>query len=402
MKRQTLKKMLCAFFAVCAASMACALSACRPMRFPEEDLEPTEFGGPDGLWLYRDNTRSRTDGSEKSDILDSVELGGTVYGADEYTITDINYVVETHEIFYTMRAAEHTHIYCYDYEQKTGEHVYTFPEEVDGVKAYFSDTYAYVRGEHVGALFTLDGEFVTDGFYGALLGDILYYIDNYGVLSWYRDGATLCSDAADYKERYLHRFGNHLYFLEYKKAYCVDLETGESTWLAPLDSDKDLYYGDLHYTGDALYAVLQYQGRINGEYGHWYYLYRLRGADVKLVYEFGSGQYDNGVVLSYADDDRLYFHVGNDGYAGEIVCYDMKKETVSRVERAPSYPEPNNKKRVGKYAFYVDEIKYSVEGGLLGIEYRTRYYLKRDCDGKSDYMQCSDTDKKFFDDICEF
>ena len=47
-------------------------------------------------------------------------------------------------------------------------------------------------------------------------------------------------------------------------------------------------------------------------------------------------------------------------------------------------------------------MKYSVEGGLLGIEYRTRYYLNRECAGNTEYLQYSDTDKKFFDDICEF
>ena len=46
-------------------------------------------------------------------------------------------------------------------------------------------------------------------------------------------------------------------------------------------------------------------------------------------------------------------------------------------------------------------MKYSVEGGLLGIEYRTRYYLKRECAGRNVYRQHGDADEKFFDDTCE-
>ncbi len=396
---KTLKKAACgALAALGVFASVCAMTACeKPGPFT-----PKETGKPDGLWLYCGNSRSRTDGSEKSDILGSVEFGGTVYGADEYAITDINYVVETNEIFYTLRAAERTHVYCYDYKEKTGEIKYTFPDGVDGVKSYFSDTYAYLRGEHVGALFTIDGQFVTDGFYGTLLGDMLYNIDDYGTLTWYRNGEILSSDAARYDERDMHRFNKYLYFFDSKRSYFVDLETGASTWLASLDSDKDLNYGDMHFTGDTLFAVVQYQGKLDGEYGHWYYLYRLSGADVDLVYEFGSAQYYDGVVIKYADGDRMFFHVGDNGYGGRYLCFDIESGIMSDVEKVPTYPERDNKKRVGKYAFYVDELKYAVEGGLLGIEYRTRYYLRRECAGKTDYRQYSDTDKKFFDDICEF
>ncbi len=200
----------------------------------------------------------------------------------------------------------------------------------------------------------------------------------------------------------MHRFNKYLYFFDSKRSYFVDLETGASTWLASLDSDKDLNYGDMHFTGDTLFAVVQYQGKLDGGYGHWYYLYRLSGADVDLVYEFGSAQYYDGVVIKYADGDRMFFHVGDNGYGGRSLCFDIESGIMSDVEKVPTYPERDNKKRVGKYAFYVDAMKYSVEGGLLGIEYRTRYYLKRESGDHTEYLQYSDTDKKFFDDICEF
>ena len=95
-------------------------------------------------------------------------------------------------------------------------------------------------------------------------------------------------------------------------------------------------------------------------------------------------------------------HVGNDGYDGQLLCYNIASGIMSEVSEVPSYPERDSKKRVGKYAFYVDGMKYAVEGGLLGIEYRTRYYLKRESGDHTEYLQYSDTDKKFFDDICEF
>lgn len=192
---KTLKKAACgALAALGVFASVCAMTACEK---PQSDgpFTPTDPVTPDGLWLYYGNSRSRTDGSEKADILTTVEINGSEFGADEYEIIEINYAVDTHEIFYSLRAADATYVYCYDYKEKTGEIKYSFPSDVKGVKTYFSDTYAYVRSENIGALFTLDGQFVTDDFYGTLLGDAVYRIDSDG-FSWYRDGRCSASRAA--------------------------------------------------------------------------------------------------------------------------------------------------------------------------------------------------------------
>lgn len=397
---KTLKKAACgALAALGVFASVCAMTACEK---PQSDgpFTPTDPVAPDGLWLYYGNSRSRTDGSENADILTTVEINGSEFGADEYEIIEINYAVDTHEIFYSLRAADATYVYCYDYKEKTGEIKYSFPSDVKGVKTYFSDTYAYVRSENIGALFTLDGQFVTDDFYGTLLGDAVYRIDSDG-FTWYRDGAVFCV-AGGYNDQRMFRFDNGVYFLDEQRSYFIDLETGASSWLAPLDSDNYLYYGDMHYTDNTLYVVVHFQGKLDGKHGRWHYLYKLNGADAELVYEFGDAQFDQGVLIRFADAERLYFHVGNDGYDGQLLCYNIASGIMSEVSEVPSYPERDSKKRVGKYAFYVDGMKYAVEGGLLGIEYRTRYYLKRESGDHTEYLQYSDTDKKFFDDICEF
>ena len=47
----------------------------------ESEVIPDSLGAPEGLWLYKGNLRSRTDGTEEEALLTSLSVGETEYGA---------------------------------------------------------------------------------------------------------------------------------------------------------------------------------------------------------------------------------------------------------------------------------------------------------------------------------
>ena len=67
------------------------------------EVIPASLGEEEGLWLYKGNTRPRTDGTEEETLLTSVTVGETEYGEEDYKIIRYKYVSGTFEIFYILQ-----------------------------------------------------------------------------------------------------------------------------------------------------------------------------------------------------------------------------------------------------------------------------------------------------------
>ena len=67
------------------------LSGCK-LFTKRDDVIPKKLGVQEGLWLYHNNTRSRTDGTEKHTILKTVEYAEKSYGTDSFKIHKLIYL----------------------------------------------------------------------------------------------------------------------------------------------------------------------------------------------------------------------------------------------------------------------------------------------------------------------
>ena len=68
------------------------LAACAVEPRSEIDVIPDTLGTSEGLWLYKGNMRSRTDGMEEEKLLTSLTVGEEEYGAEDFTVVSYKYV----------------------------------------------------------------------------------------------------------------------------------------------------------------------------------------------------------------------------------------------------------------------------------------------------------------------
>ncbi len=385
----------------------------------EEDVIPTKLGKAEGYWLYRENTRMRTDGSEAEPILTSVEIGETTYASEEFTVTDAAYIRDTFEIFFVIGLNESQYVYHYNYLTKTSACLYALPAGED-YRVSTTNMLAYVSDEETrfGVLFSRSAQLLYEDFYGELDGDILMNFN--GGFQWIKNGELHAVEGkfnkvgGDFNKRDYIKNGNFVYFFTTQRLTAIDLTTGKSTTVLEMHADSGRVDIENTYSdGDNLYLLTKHA---IGDNEQVYRAYRINGASVEQLFDFGNNHHPHGVVMT-VDGTRLYFQQKlRVDLFNKYYSYNMQTGEKKRIRRSEcngvgisKYISELQKQKatvtVGDYSYYVTSIDYCDEPDMFGSHYtKTCYYLMRKSGGREEVMQysLSENGGYFFDDIREF
>ena len=380
------------------------------------DFVPETFGAPEGLYLYKGNIRSFTDGSEPTEILSEITLGERTYGPDEFEIISLAYITETHEIFYLVSVDQQYSLWHVNYKSKVSELLYEFPKgERANLKA--DDYYVLAQSSTVGVLFDKNAEMISDAYLGfALEKDVVYKIDN-GIFEFWKDGKTAeVKILLQPKNDIIFYLGDYFYIFGEEKAVSVSLTSGKTVYLdmveysvSPPQHGFPAYGFDVsRVMDDALFFVL---------YGNYNTLWKAENGSFEILHTYSDEncikhKFDNRIYkranLEFNDYGKgiLNFRYSCSWYKGGVeewydyhdFYYNAKNGKVRRGRKSVPKSKPEAL-TVGGYKFYISE-RHSLTGRY--------YYLNREKNGKKEivqYMYKSEdgsAPEPFYDDICEF
>jgi DNA (cytosine-5)-methyltransferase 1 len=119
--------MLTAVFCFCGVLAGCA-------RKTIADLIPEKLGEAEGLYVYYDNYRSLTDGTQRETLLDEIVLDGNIYPEAQFSIQSLKYVTTEKEIFYAVKIPGNEkdtyHLWHYNYDSKESGLIYSFENTI--------------------------------------------------------------------------------------------------------------------------------------------------------------------------------------------------------------------------------------------------------------------------------
>ena len=384
-----------------------------------EDYVPETLGAPEGLYLYKGNSRSFTDGSEPADILTEITLGETVYGSDDFEINSAAYMTETHEIFYTVSVDEKCLVWHVNYKTKVSEFLYEFPE---GERAYLESNNYYVlaQSNSTGILFDKNTEIISDACADFTLSqDVLYKIDDTTFEFW-KDGKTTKVDIR-FQPRYygIFHLGNYFYMFGEEKAVSVSLDSGKTVFFDLTENAKGTVHGlyRTYVLDNALFFVLNgnYNTLWKAENGTFEILHTYSDENCSTHKNDGMRYDETYVVIKDYGQGILNFSYsccwlrgGESWYHEHRFYYDAASGEVKNGEKSIPKSEPESLTVAG-YRFYISKRYYGhpLWGSFAG-ETGYYYYLNREKAGKKEIMQykyVSSSDNvtvKFYDDICEF
>ena len=394
-------------------------AACSVKPRSEKNVIPDVLGDSEGLWLYKGNKRSRTNGTEEEKLLTSLTVGDEVYGEEDFKIISYMYVKDTCEIFYVVQIDTDCRLCHYNYMTKESSDLYDLPD-TSTPENYFievSDSLVYVAKR---VIFSHNAELMGEYSYGTLDGNIVYHFAGKKFEYVMNGEKHLVELSASFASSEYHRYGNYVYLLD-DVGCAINLDTAECTTLSVFGTSRDRYrqIDDFYYTDGSLFVLSHCYPK--SSYGfleeRLYQLIRITGASASVAYDFGNAIY--GVTMS-VDGSTLYFVKGGKRrIQNEYYAYDGKTETMKRVsaktvkkgkttadlEKAEKKNDNDKKLSVGDYTFYVNSTGYDNVSDAFGSHYsKTCYYLMRQYGDKKEVMQYSLNKNRgyFFDDICEF
>ena len=397
MKRKTILKILTVMLAFC---MSVIFVGCgRTEGKTIEDYIPETLGAPEGLYLYYDNYRCLTDGTQTERLLNDITVDGVTYTADEYSISDTVYLTEKKEIFYsikTQKDGEEEKFFLWHYNYDTKESGLLRVSE-NSIFLYGSEKYVFARmtTEHV--LYDGDLNLVLDGLSGYQLKDDVAYKTNEKSFEWWKDGRFFCSSISGDKTVIN---GKYAYLLGDTFVYAIDLDTGEY-WKT--DFEKGEYFfdslensGRTVETGDTTYFITYTKEtaikKLNEVLKTGCRLWSLQGLKAEKIYTFPkkyevSFSYEsNAEYLDFIMLKKTWIWYGFDTEPlriwGWMACYDLQNNELDKyLLFKPDYLSNVVKTlRVGEYEFYVD---YETYGVIMPEDF---YYLHRVKDGKDEIM----------------
>ena len=393
----------------------------------EADVIPESLGTAEGLWLYRGNTRSLSDGTGEETLLTSVTVEETEYGEEDFEIITYKYLRDTYEIFYIISVDGQYRVYHYNYLTKASsdlcaltpaERAYNYQIEVSS-----SLVFIYNTGTDYGVILSRTAQLLCENFFrGTLDGNIVYYISGSN-FTYFKDGALHeVPLAASYPSSSYHRNGNYVYLFG-ASACGINLETEKCFPISAInDIGSEVHYADLYCKGGDYYVMtINYIRRDDDDTEHSTRLFHVSGETSKLIYEFGNAPYGMRMGI---DGDLIYLtQYGPRDWQAKYFVYNTNTEEIKRVSKKKGGKgktpeelrkqeeakkrEDNSKSElsVGEYTFYVTSLGYDDEPGMFGRVYtKTCYYLMREYGGVSVVMQYSLNENRghFYDDIREF
>ena len=386
-----------ALSAILALGTLFGLTACRDM----EDCIPETLGQAEGLYLYYNNYRSLTDGTQTETLLSEITVDGVTYTREEFTIDCLEYVTATKEIVYSLlyTTEEGEEKYCiwhYNYDTKESGLVM---HSTSHAYITVSDSYVFIKfGSGYfpqGVLLDSHLNIIEDSFQGIYIlhGDCLYKEPyyNYGKFTWWKDGNfyEIETQKKEISSSEYYITGDYAYVFYDNILYLINLNTGESkTHTFPEGEILKEWHG-FYQNGDTLYCITTSQIT---ETDLKYFpletgckLYRMQGEEISLVYEFKKSyqmEFDgcNERYLNFAIEEyhSNFFGDKNEKSHG---YYDLEKNKFVKGKTKKIEQATENFK-IGEYEFYTDSVKY---GALMGHSYC--YYLHRITNGKDEILQ---------------
>ncbi len=453
-----MKKWLAALIAIVTVFVcAFSLSACEE-RPTKEEVTPAVLGGHEGLWLYRGNTRSRTDGSEREMLMKSVTVGDKEYATEDVIIRDLYYATSAHKIFFVLsvtnveneaasdvESAEEHFLYLFDYELKTGKYICPLAAPETDIEIDNKNNKAYVENAAEKFLFDLEGNLLYTthesvpyeqvynyGLCGYSSGVFYSYYRfvhwveveenqfepeyNY-YIEWWEDGKThvLETQSSFYASK-AKVTKTHLYFWADRKITSINLKTETvleydfndinypaADYVRATGSIMEIYYAD-----DSVYVLsLAYLYKNDEDYDNKYYFTKISDEACIVVETVNvAGNYGSEM---HAYDGSLYIRICTNGHGyNKYYRYDMKSGQWNRITKnnyhgadsGENY-STSHKKIVGEYEFYVTSREYGYSGFMWGPEGYC-YYLNREYKGETEIIQYSFENSYFYDDICAF
>lgn len=386
---------------ICLLGCCATLAGCKS----REDCIPEKLGKAEGLYLYYDNYRSLTDGTQTERLLGDITVEGETYTEEEYQIGSLAYMQSEKEIFYcleTQREGEDSQWFLWHYNYDTKKNGWMRTLE-GGAGLYTSDTYLLVKVynnsgyDKAGYLYDGDLNCVAEDLANYNLSDdtACRYTD-YKYL-WWRNGQFFSVEVNGGKitwDNYL-RHGKYAYLFIEDKVYAVDLDTGEYviTYLPQGEKFSDAFDGYGRSVVKDGHAYFITHSTVTQTEYEWdtlktgCALWALNGTGFQRVYEFEK-KYE--VTFSDTSYDEQYINLRlrhvpkllnpNNTMERKEACYGIKTKTMRSGKKATASPRQSF--TVGEYEFYTSWVHY---GALMGGSYC--YYLHRITDGKDEIVQ---------------
>ena len=398
MKRSFKRRMFALILMVCLA-LSCV--GC-----DKEIFIPTEFGEPEGLYLYFGEYRSLTDGTQRERILKEITIDGTAYSNDEIRIFGIKYVTEKKLMYFFVDAdkpGEKSKYAFVKFNYDAKEYEVLKVITADSFSFDYSDCYAYIMchssNDAESVVFDYDGNIVAEDLNDYFLEDnFLYKSDGY-TFSWWFKGKNFSVEVNDKngenKKYDKVKCGDYAYLFTEKTVKTVNLETGENQTKrleenAYVNSAKT-HYGQPITKGDAYY-VITYSEKKEVGYNDYYIgckLWRFKGFESNVIYTFPE-KYDVK-FYEYTDGNYVDLELSyNFGISAEMSAplskywnFDIKNESVTKkFKDIKPTDKAVRRLTVGEYEFYV---LTDIDVGLLASE--RYYYLYRIHNGKEEIVQ---------------
>ena len=413
-----IKRLLLMGLAVLLISYTClGLTGCKPKT--KEDYIPETLGQAEGLYLYYDNYRAFTDGSNTERLLNDITVDGVTYTTDEYYIAQIEYMTNKKEIFYSIETQkpdeeEKYFLWHYNYDTKESGLVHVLEDETS---LSVSEKYVFVNSKNGEILYDGDLSLILDGLSGYSFKDNVLYKQQDSAFYWWKNREFFSLPISGSKTIINEKYA---YLLCYNYVYAIDLHTGEYKQTA-FDSGEYFFDsledgGRTAETGDKTYFITYTKEtelkKENEILKTGCRLWSVQGLKAESIYTFPkkyevSFSYDsNAEYLNFLTREKTWIWLGFNSEPlriwGWSAYYDLQKNKFDTclTYKTENTDKPEKVLRVGEYEFYVD---YKTYGLIMSERF---YYLHRVKDGKDEIMLYALTDSDIgnlnavlFDDI---
>lgn len=367
----------------------------------KEDCIPEKLGQTEGLYLYYNNYRSLTDGTQTETLVSEITVDGVTYTDEQFRIEDVEYVTSQKEIVYSIAyPQEEEWAYCiwhYNYDTKESGLVMkanTF-SNIQSNENYVCITFGYAYTPNV-VLLDMDLQVVEDSFVGMYVFQYDYVYKqpyyNVGKFEWWKDGKfyEIQTPKKQIEGFCTYTTADYAYSFYDNVLYLIDLNTGEyKTHTFPQSEVLKEWHG-IRQIGDKVYCITTSQiTQTDLEYfplETGCKLYCMQGLNISHVYTFKE-EYQ----MEFNSNNERYLNFDIEQFKTYLLkesktekfhgYYDLQenkfiKGKTKEVEKA------NENFKIGEYEFYTSNVKY---GPLMG-NYRC-YYLHRITNGKDEILQ---------------
>lgn len=360
----------------------------------KEDCIPATLGKPEGLYLYYDNYRSLTDGTEEQTLLTQITIDGVIYTQDEFEIDRLEYVTATKEIVYSLSyTKDEEQAYCiYHYNYDTKESGLIIQTSLPATILH-SDTHVYLRFGYnrlySGILLDSNLNVLDDSFNGFFYfkDDYLYSFD-FSKFVWWKNGIfhEIQTVNQNIDSRNVYVTGDYAYLFYDNTLFMVDMNTAEykihyfadkevlKDWKGFFECEQKLYFIS---TSQISQTNLEHFPLETG-----CKLYCFEGLTLSHLYTFNTNyqvEFSKCSAFYLNFSIEQFIPITND--TRKFSAYYNIEKDLFVLGKTVTIEETKQNFKINGYEFYSSSTSY---GPIFG-SYRC-YYLHRITDGKDEIL----------------